>query len=60
MTKQKLCFEHGKDLKKSPALQNLLNCAAWELVDSEKCYLCKMELKLDRVLDLPQFRDLRP
>ena len=51
MTRQKLCFEHGKNLK---------NQDNYICVDPSKCFMCKMELKLNKVLDLPQFRDLRP
>ena len=50
MTKQKLCLEHGKNLKKS----------RWELVDPEKCNLCKLENTFNKVLEMPEFRDLRP
>ena len=50
MTNQKLCFEHGKDLKKSK----------WELVESEKCALCNLESAFNKVLNQKEFRDLRP
>ena len=50
MTKQKLCFEHGKNLKN----QDNYICVA-----PKKCYLCKLELKLDKVLDLPEFNYLK-
>ena len=48
--KQKLCFEHGRDLKKSE----------WELVNPDKCNLCNLENRFNDVLDMPEFRDLRP
>ena len=48
MNKQKLCFEHAKNIKNS------------ELVDPDDCHLCKLEIAFDKVLDKPQFRDLRP
>ena len=47
MTRQKLCLRHNE---KNRGI----------LVDSSKCELCKLEQIFDRVLDLPQFRDLRP
>jgi len=50
MTKQKLCIEHGKDLKKS----------RWVLVDPVKCELCKLENAFNSVLNQKEFRDLRP
>jgi len=50
MNKQKLCFEHGKDLKKS----------RWELVESEKCFLCLLGNNLHNILNQKEFRDLRP
>ena len=50
MNKQKLCLEHGKNLKKSK----------WELVLPEDCNLCKLENIFNDVLDTPEFRDLRP
>ena len=31
-----------------------------KLVKSANCDLCKLENKINDVLDLPQFRDLRP
>jgi len=51
MTKQKLCFEHGKDFK---------NQDRWICVLPDDCELCNLEKTFDKVLDLPQFRDLRP
>ena len=50
MIKQKLCFEHGKDLKKSK----------WELVNPDKCNLCKLENAFNNVLNHKEFEGLRP
>ena len=49
MTNQKLCLEHGKNLKKS----------SWVLVDPVKCNLCKLENSFNSVLNQKAFEDLR-
>ena len=65
MTKQKLCSRHKQDIINDSNKKNGLTCHAKldslvKLVDSSKCDLCKLENKINDVLDLPQFRDLRP
>jgi len=50
MTKQKLCLEHGKDLKKSK----------WVLVDPLECNLCNLENAFNSVLNQKEFEGLRP
>ena len=49
--KQKLCFEHGKHYK---------NQDSYICVQPKECYLCNLEKSFDKVLDEPEFRDLRP
>ena len=50
MNKQKLCFEHGKNLLKS----------RWELVNPDKCNLCKLENSFNSVLNQKEFEGLKP
>ena len=49
--RKKLCFEHGKNFK---------NQDSYVCVMPDKCELCKLEKTFDKVLDMPEFRDLRP
>ena len=65
MTKQKLCPRHKQDIINDSNKKNGLTCHAKldslvKLVDSSKCDLCKLENTFKKVLDLPEFRDLRP
>ena len=62
---KKLCSRHKQDIINDSNKKNGLTCHAKldslvKLVDSSKCDLCKLESAFDKVLDKPQFRDLRP
>jgi len=49
MNRQKLCFEHGNNLKKS----------RWVLVNPDKCFLCLLANDLQNILN-EEFGELRP